>query len=122
MNRKYLQHKHGAAARGIEFKFTEIEWIAWWECQLGSEWPKLRGRKRGQYVMARIGDKGAYEPSNVQCLPCSLNHAARTRLPEALVRTIRQDVGSCRQLARKHGVSVYTISTIRSGKSHMHII
>jgi len=63
--RAYLGQKYGAKNRGIEFHFTFEEWAKWWENHLGPNWFKMRGTKRGQYVMARKGDKGSYHPNNV---------------------------------------------------------
>ena len=56
----YLRQLHHAKQRGINFKFTLKEWIEWW----GTDFDK-RGRSNTDLCMARIGDQGAYEPSNV---------------------------------------------------------
>ncbi len=39
--------KHKSKKRGIEFLFTFEEWVNWWETQLGPDWFKKRGRKKG---------------------------------------------------------------------------
>ena len=59
----YRTHKNYAAGRGIIWRFTYISWWKKW-CKSG-HW-KERGRCRGQYQMARFGDKGAYSPDNVR--------------------------------------------------------
>lgn len=68
INAKYHVQKCGAKRRGIEWRFTFETWVEWWEDNLGYNWVKKRGKHRGQYQMARKGDKGAYSPGNVQCL------------------------------------------------------
>jgi len=70
----YKDQKNNAAKRGIEFKFTYDQWVAWWEANLGPNWFDLRGCKRGQYVMARHGDAGSYRIENVSCLTVTANH------------------------------------------------
>ena len=63
----YASQKCTSKKRDIEFKFTFDEWIEWWKNALGPEWRTMRGRERGQYVMARKGDDGPYSPENVEC-------------------------------------------------------
>jgi hypothetical protein len=47
----------------IEWLFTFDEWIDLW--LKSGKWSQ-RGNRRGQYVMARIGDVGPYAPWNVE--------------------------------------------------------
>jgi hypothetical protein len=72
-NVAFLNQRKRAKQRGIEFHFTFEEWKLWWEDNLGSDWFKLRGKRVGQYVMARNGDKGPYEASNVKCITAIKN-------------------------------------------------
>jgi hypothetical protein len=58
----YARQKQNAKRRGIEWRFTLGSWWLVWESS--GKWG-LRGRGDGRFVMARIGDVGAYEPSNV---------------------------------------------------------
>lgn len=60
----YGEHKRGAKRRNIDWQFTFETWVEWWE---NTGHFHERGRKKGQYVMARIGDIGPYSPSNVFC-------------------------------------------------------
>lgn len=53
-----------ARKRHIAWLFTPKEWWAWW--QVDDRW-KNRGRRRGNFVMARIGDSGPYSVGNVYC-------------------------------------------------------
>ena len=62
----YRAQKNNAKRRGIDFLFTPLGWAIWWQTNLPPG--ASRGRKRDQYVMARIGDRGAYEPDNVKLL------------------------------------------------------
>ena len=63
--RAYQAAKDNAKTRGIEFFMTFKEWMSIWE-QSGHL--KKRGRERGQYVMARFGDTGAYAVGNVKII------------------------------------------------------
>lgn len=57
---------HSAKRRGIPFRFSLLGWALWWHAELSRLGEgAARGRRRGQYVMGRIGDSGAYEPGNV---------------------------------------------------------
>lgn len=76
--RAFGRQKWSAADRGIDFLFTFDRWVSWWETQLGQKWFELRGRSKGKYVMARIGDSGPYIESNVICLTVSQNSAEGT--------------------------------------------
>jgi len=118
----YQNHMYMAQKRGIPFHFTQEEWVTWWISQLGPDWRQKRGRKRGQYVMARTGDKGAYEPWNVKCVPVTINHAERGKLTEDQVREIRKAKGKCIDVGQKYGVSGFTVSVIRSGKGWKHVM
>jgi hypothetical protein len=71
-----MQHKGKSRYRGIEFLLTFEEWWSIW--QASGKW-ELRGRRRGQYVMARYGDQGAYEAGNVRICPVSENVAESNR-------------------------------------------
>jgi len=48
-----------AEERGIYFRFEFEEWLAWWKENLGPNWFEMRGRKKGQYVMARYKDQAS---------------------------------------------------------------
>src|SRR5690606_15804220 len=60
----FRMHKVNAKTRGVPFRFTFEQWLAWWTA---TGHYHERGTSRGQYVMARRGDQGAYEPGNVYC-------------------------------------------------------
>ena len=62
LKNKYNCHKGAAKRRGIGFTLTFEEWCNIWG-QSG-KWEQ-RGRKKGQYVMSRVGDAGDYTIDNV---------------------------------------------------------
>lgn len=61
------QRQH-AKRRGIDWHFDFNTWLEWWGDDIVN-----RGRNKGQLVMARIGDVGSYEPSNVRKATSSEN-------------------------------------------------
>ena len=61
MKKAYTQQKGDAKKRGIEFKLTFEEWRNWW----GNDFEN-RGVGSDKLVMARYGDVGAYELSNIK--------------------------------------------------------
>jgi hypothetical protein len=81
--KKYMEQKHRARGRSIDFLLTFEEWWDLWD-QSGN-W-ELRGRGTGKYVMARFGDKGPYAIGNVHIVPHIDNvremHAARVYTAE----------------------------------------
>ena len=79
INLKYHVQKCGAKRRGIEWQFTFESWVEWWEDNLGFNWVKERGKHRGQYQMARKGDKGPYSPQNAECLKVEDHLADRSK-------------------------------------------
>lgn len=84
----YRTHKWDAeVARGIEFHFTLLEWIQWWETNLGEDWFQMRGRLSHQYCMARKGDKGPYASWNVECITVAENHRATKGTSRSALRT-----------------------------------
>ena len=61
----FKTHRSNARARNIKFEFTYDEWLKIW---LASGHLHERGTRSGQYVMARIGDKGPYAADNVKII------------------------------------------------------
>lgn len=66
----YIESKNNAKNRGIEFLMTFEEWWEIWD--KSGKW-ELRGKKKGEYVMGRNLNKGAYEKGNVSIIPMSEN-------------------------------------------------
>ena len=67
----WREQRYSAKRRGIPFRFTLLSWWLWWRSNLPNG--ATRGRRRGEYVMARKGDAGAYEPENVICITAAEN-------------------------------------------------
>lgn len=61
----YRDQKHQAEIRGIPFLLSYEQWLEIW---LESGHWHERGCKKGQYVMARYGDTGPYERTNVKII------------------------------------------------------
>jgi hypothetical protein len=68
--RAYANHKSNAKQRGIPFLLTFEQWLAIW---IASGRLDERGHFKGQYVMARFKDRGAYETGNVRIITVSEN-------------------------------------------------
>jgi hypothetical protein len=81
--RRYKVHRTNAKQRGIAFEISYDDWLRWWK---DSGHYHERGNKRGQYVMARIGDVGPYRIGNIVCLQAQVNsvaaHIGKTRSDE----------------------------------------
>lgn len=82
VHRAWKSQRDSARNRGIKFRFCLFQWHCWWNSELAAIGPDAkRGNRKGQYMMARIGDAGAYEHGNV--------YAA---LPQDNARDIPDDV------------------------------
>lgn len=73
--RAFKDQQHHSKERGIPFLFSYSEWLEMW--LLSGEWEE-RGKRSGQYVMARFEDKGAYSPRN--CKICTVEENQRDRV------------------------------------------
>lgn len=67
MRKAYTSQKNQAARRGIGWLFDFEGWCAVWD--ESGRWDQ-RGKRIGQYVMARNGDTGPYHASNVSITGC----------------------------------------------------
>jgi len=65
LRRAFAAQKCDAKRRGIPFLLTFCEWLDIW---LSSDHLDQRGHGKGRYVMARYGDRGAYEIGNVRII------------------------------------------------------
>lgn len=72
--RKYKTHMYRAKRTGIEFLLSFEEWMKIWE---DSGHFHERGCHKGQYVMARYGDKGPYVVGNVKIIRHEENGSER---------------------------------------------
>ena len=96
--RKYQLQKYDANKRGILWQFNYPIWLKIW--YKSGHW-KDRGCRRGQYVMARFGDKGPYAPENVRICTVEENRAEAIQVfgPEVRKRM------SLAQTGRKHSLA-----------------
>lgn len=82
--RAYTMQRRQARDRGIEWLFDFDSWWKVWDAS--GRWEQ-RGRRVGEYVMARKGDAGPYSPENVYICTCTQNlqemQALRKQLREA---------------------------------------
>ena len=132
----YDVQKGHAKERGIKFQFSFQEWVKWWERHLGPDWLSKRGRRRGYYVMARNGDKGPYEISNVRCILYEDNcheqalngtgahghpHPSRKITPEQ-ARMIYLAKGTQKSIADEHGISPRLVRLIKKKQSWAHTL
>lgn len=67
----YRKQRRNAELRGVDFQLTFEEWLKLWE---DSGHLAERGPRKGQYCMARYGDKGSYKVGNVRICTVTENH------------------------------------------------
>ena len=91
--RRFQKHRVQSKHRGIKFLFTFEEWLNIWT---DSGQFHNAGKHRGQYHMARYGDKGPYAVGNVRIVPCEVNHSEMRHSMETRAK-MTQD-----RLGRKH--------------------
>lgn len=127
--RAWVAQKHAAYHRGILFKFSFESWCRWWHAQLGPDWQDKRGCHRGQFAMARRGDKGPYAPHNVKCILSTDNQKETVKngtsnagekhgcvkLTEQQVIAIRATKAPLNVLSKQYGVHKDTIRYIKNG-------
>jgi len=65
LKQKFYASVAGARTRKVPFRLTYEQWLWLWERALGPDWVRMKGSHRGQYCMARFGDRGPYEIGNV---------------------------------------------------------
>lgn len=111
LKQDYENHRKRALRAGIEFTLSFGEWLAIWKAS-----GKLaeRGQRRGQYVMARYGDKGPYSIENVKIITCTENIKelwGREDFRAAHALRLR---GNKRALGHKH--SPETLEAIRAAR------
>ena len=97
--RRYRQHKKRSRRRGIPWHFNYITWLRKWS--ESGKWRK-RGTRKGQYVMARPGDRGPYSPNNVRICTVEENHKERKLSLEAWRRISKSMIGNKRGVGNKN--------------------
>lgn len=134
VRKAFSTQKRHAEERGIRWCFEFEQWKAWWYDELGPDWFEKRGRHRGQYVMARNGDKGPYAVWHVKCTLVEDNHAQRaenkrnplgswhgnSKINEDQAREIYLAKGSERSIGQKYGLSGGSVGEIKRGETWGH--
>jgi hypothetical protein len=114
----FRQQVRNAKSRGIPFLFEPLDWWEWW--QTDNRWLR-RGNGSGLYAMGRIGDIGAYEPGNVECvmhnqnsrLNASRGYFAKSRIPNPYAKAVVTPFGRFESLelaAKSLGITRQTIA------------
>jgi hypothetical protein len=98
----YASQKSHAKARGVQFKLTFDEWLQWWH---DTGHYHERGRGKLNYVMARFGDKGAYELGNIYCCTVSENARTSNKLNPRTISKKTRDAATAANTGRTHSKS-----------------
>lgn len=89
---RFLQHKHSAAKRSVEFKLSLWDWWCIWRDS--GKWAE-RGQSPSSACMSRKGDVGPYAVGNVfistNARNCSEASAGKGRMPAGVKRRVRPD-------------------------------
>ena len=102
----YVAHARHAKARRIEFELTFEEWWGIWD---NSGCWNERGIRKGQYVMARFQDRGAYAIGNVEIITGEENR----RQPQVRAKISVASTGRIPTLATRR-----KLSKARAGNSN----
>jgi len=117
----YHYQRNCARQRNVPWELTFEMWCEWWHNQLGPDWFRLRGKRPGQYCMARLGDTGPYSVGNIKCIPHAINTSeARTKqLSPEQILAIKAMSGTSADIARQFGASQSWVWRIRNGKARI---
>jgi hypothetical protein len=127
----YNNQKNCARQRNIPWELTYETWSDWWLAQLGPNWARLRGKRSGQYCMARHGDIGAYSLENIKCILHTANtkeakprqsycrKAPPPKLTKEQVTAIKSMSGTSADIARQIGLSQSWVWRIRNDKARI---
>lgn len=115
--RKYKLHKLHAKQREIPWLLNYTTWIKIW---LSSQHWHERGKERGQYQMARFGDKGPYATWNVRICTIRENqneaHLGRKYSKETRIKMSKSRIGNKNRLGTKHSQETrHKISIAKKG-------
>jgi hypothetical protein len=89
----FKTQREGAKRRGIPWRLAYWEWLQIWQ---DSGNLADRGSHKGQWVMARYEDQGAYEAGNVVIVRSETNSADANRrnYPKRIVKPQERPTGS----------------------------
>jgi hypothetical protein len=91
--RRFQQHRANAKGRSIPFRLSFKQWLKIWT---DSGQLENSGKYKGQYCMARFGDKGPYVVGNVRIISVEQNHKELRHTDE------NKEKARLRWLGRKH--------------------
>lgn len=111
---QYVAHRGNAKDRGIPFLLTFEEWLSIWEA---SGHFRQRGNRGGCYVMARYGDKGAYEVGNVKIITFEENSIERN-LGRTHSQATKRKIGEARRGKTASEATKRKMSQSQSGRTH----
>src|SRR5262245_42046593 len=94
--RAFTLQRRQAAERGILFELTWEEWLLIWQT---SGKLSQRGKRSGQYCMARYGDTGPYAVWNVRIITVNQNNSEQA--PAMLGRPVSAETRRRQSEARK---------------------
>lgn len=114
LRKKFKNQRSGATWRGISFELTFEEWLNIW---VDSGHLHERGPRKGQYVMARFGDKGPYAIGNVRIITVEENNAEKIWVPTLETRAKWHDarIGNKNCVGRKF--STETLSKLGTSQA-----
>jgi hypothetical protein len=110
IRRDWRNHRMDADRRDVSFLLPFEDWLAIW---VNSGHLLERGCRRGQYVMARVGDVGAYVAGNVRIALVEENHAEHWGRPDAREEQSVRLLGNTFSLGRKASVSERIAMSVR---------
>ena len=82
IERRFREQRKTAGQRGIPWHLPYWEWLQIWQ---ESGHLEERGKHKGEWVMARNGDTGAYEAGNIKIVRAEQNNS----LAQTTKRTYR---------------------------------
>ena len=88
--RRFKQQQSQAKVRGIEWRLEYWEWLQIWQ---DSGHLEERGTGKGQWVMGRNGDAGAYETGNVKIICVETNNSEAQKIRRAHRQALRDLAG-----------------------------
>lgn len=103
---KYSQQKANAWKRRIPWQITYEQWWQLW--QASGHWPD-RGYRRGQYVMGRLGDAGAYRVGNVEIILFEVNAGISQRITQQKKHTRRTTAVRFRSVPQNEGACPHAL-------------
>ena len=118
--RRYKEQQSRAVTRKIDWQFTFETWLNKW---VSSGKLLQRGRKKDEYCMGRLHDKGPYSISNTEIITNGQNHSDYHRYNPVTPKPKVKPKAALKKKGRKSGFTVSDetkakISVAKRGKKH----